>query len=404
MRQAVILVGGVGTRLGELTKLTPKPLLPVGGKPFLEYVLFDLARQGIQSILLAARFQAPQIRDYIANSEVVKQFGLKISISVEPNMAGTGGALFHARDQLEDRFLLLNGDSVIDVNILDLSQAAPCSLGTLTVYPVEDASRYGTVKLHNGMIAEFNSRPNAHGPGVVNGGVYVFSKNLVDNLNDQCSLEQDVLPLLADKGLLAAFQTTGFFLDIGLPDSYAYAQTALPQRQRKPAIFFDRDGVLNRDYGHVGSVDRFEWIPGAMETIRLLNDTGHYVFVVTNQAGVAKGKYSEDNVRALHQYMQRELSACGAHIDDFRYCPFHPEGSVTAYRQSSDWRKPEPGMLLDILKHWPIDEAASLVIGDKSTDVQAAESAGLRGILFNGNDLFQFWHTLSSAQIRTLRK
>ena len=304
-------MGGFGTRLGELTKTTPKPLLPVGGKPFLDYVFFDLARQGITSIVLAARYHAPQMDAFIHESETIKRFSLKVSISIEPKPAGTGGALFHARHLLEDRFLLLNGDSVIDVNILALAQVAPEALGTLTVCPVEDASRYGTVRIHDGKIAEFSARPPVPGPGIVNGGVYVFHKQLLDFLNDQCSLEQDVLPQLAATGLLAAFQTTGFFLDIGLPESYAIAETALPQRQCKPAAFFDRDGVLNLDHGHVGSVDRFDWMPGAKQTIRHLNENGHYVFVVTNQAGVAKGKYSEENVRALHQHMQCDLADAG---------------------------------------------------------------------------------------------
>ena len=384
-------MGGFGTRLGELTKTTPKPLLPVGGKPFLDYVFFDLARQGITSIVLAARYHAPQMDAFIHESETIKRFSLKVSISIEPKPAGTGGALFHARHLLEDRFLLLNGDSVIDVNILAMAQVAPEALGTLTVCPVEDASRYGTVRIHDGKIAEFSARPPVPGPGIVNGGVYVFHKQLLDFLNDQCSLEQDVLPQLAATGLLAAFQTTGFFLDIGLPESYAIAETALPQRQCKPAAFFDRDGVLNLDHGHVGSVDRFDWMPGAKQTIRHLNENGHYVFVVTNQAGVAKGKYSEEDVRALHQHMQRDLASVGVHVVDFRFCPYHPQGTIAAYRQNSDWRKPAAGMLLDLVKHWPIDLDASVLIGDKTSDLDAAQSAGLRGLLFEGDNLYEFW-------------
>jgi D,D-heptose 1,7-bisphosphate phosphatase len=398
LRQAVILVGGLGTRLGELTKSTPKPLLPVAGRPFLDYVLFDLARQGINSVLLAARFQAPQIDRYIADSEAIKRFGLDVSVSVEPKPAGTGGALFHLREQLDERFLVLNGDSVIDVNVLALAQAAPDALGTLTVYPVPDASRYGTIEVNDGRLAVFNSRPNAAGPGLVNGGVYVFNKAILNHLKPECSLEQDIFPNLAASGELAAFKTSGFFLDIGVPESYAFAQTALPQRQRKPAVFFDRDGVLNLDHGHVGTADRFEWTAGARETIRLLNDTGHYVFVATNQAGVAKGKYAEVDVLAVHQHMQRELAEMGAHIDDFRYCPFHPDAVVEVYRRISDWRKPQPGMLLDLMEKWPVDASRSVLIGDQSTDIEAASAAGLKGLRFMGDDLLRFWQSIQNEQ------
>lgn len=401
LQQAIILVGGLGTRLGELTKSTPKPLLPVGGTPFLDYLLFDLARQGIKSIILAARFQAPQIDQYILTSPVIKRFGLTVTLSVEPSQAGTGGALYHARDQLEERFLLLNGDSVVDVNVLALAQVDAEALGTLSVYPVADASRYGTIEVVAGKIAVFNSRPNVTGPGVVNAGVYVFSKSIIDHLKPECSLEQDVLPQLAADGELAVFETSGFFLDIGMPESYAFAQTAMPRRQRKPAVFFDRDGVLNHDHGHVGSADRFEWMAGACETIRLLNDQGYYVFVVTNQAGVARGRYTEADVLALHQHMQQELAVMGAHIDDFRYCPFHPEAVVEVYRKNSEWRKPRPGMVLDLIAQWPIDVNASVLIGDQPTDIEAAKAASVKGLQFDGSDLLKFWQTYKSERTRT---
>lgn len=160
--------------------------------------------------------------------------------------------------------------------------------------------------------------------------------------------------------------------------------------ERRPAVFFDRDGVLNEDVGYLHRFEDLRWIEGALEAIALANRSGYLVFVITNQSGVARGYYDEAAVETLHLAMRESALGTGARIDDFRYCPFHVDGTVEAYRRDSDWRKPRPGMILDLMAHWPVDAARSLVIGDRQSDLAAAAAAGLRGCLFGGGNLADF--------------
>lgn len=158
----------------------------------------------------------------------------------------------------------------------------------------------------------------------------------------------------------------------------------------RPAAFLDRDGVLNIDDGYIGTRDRIRWMPGAATAIRTLNEAGYFVFVITNQSGVARGMFSEQDVRDLHDWMRSELQRDGARIDDFRFCPHLTAGSVANYAVDCDCRKPKPGMLRDLMTAWPVRAQGSFVIGDKPSDVKVAQAVELPGFLFAGGDLAAF--------------
>lgn len=392
IRQCAVLAGGLGTRLGARTAQTPKPMLPVAGRPFLAWLLREVSRYGVTDILLLTGHLSSVVRDGLDDLRAMLPRHVRITLSEEPSPAGTGGALHHARARLQDRFLLVNGDSLFDC---DLPAAlaiedAPEVMGRLMLRQVADASRYGVVETRDGVVTAFRERGAAGVPGTMNGGVYVLDRRILDHVGADCSLERDVLPGLAAAGLLRGTVGSGWFIDIGIPADLARAGAEVPAHLTRPALFLDRDGVCNVDHGWVGTRDRFEWMPGAKAAISLAHRRGCHVFLVTNQAGVARGLYDEAAVQGLHAWMLDEAIAAGGTIDDVRYCPFHPDAAVPEYRQVSPWRKPAPGMILDLLRAWDLDAACCALVGDQPTDMQAASAAGIAGHHYTGGDLAAF--------------
>lgn len=159
----------------------------------------------------------------------------------------------------------------------------------------------------------------------------------------------------------------------------------------RPALFLDRDGVLNEDPGYVYRWEDFHWIEGAREAVAAFNAAGWWVFVVTNQSGVGRGYYTEADVHALHVRMTESLAEVGGHVDAYYYCPHHPDAPDPAYRHPDPPdRKPNPGMLLRAMADWPVDAARSLMVGDKDGDIEAGRRAGVRALKFKGGDLRAF--------------
>jgi len=337
--------------------------LMVGGRSCLGWLLREFIRYGVTDFLLLA--------DRVPGG-LPAQLPRPVRIDLAPPppaAAGSGGALWHVRDRLQERFLWCDGTRLFDWNLAAL---------------LADAAGDGPAVI--GRMVRFAS---GIANGVDNGldsGIGLFRRALRDHLHQAGSLADDVAPGLAGRGLLLA-TTVDHRFDRGGDDP---DPAAIVGRLRRKALFLDRDGVLNVDHGYVGSRERFEWVEGAREAIRYASQAGWHVFVVTNQSGVARGMFTEYAVRELLDWMVDQARASGGTIDDVRYCPFHPEAAVSAYRQAHPWRKPLPGMVLDLMRAWEVDPQVAVMVGDQASDMAAAAGAGIAGHLFPGGNLFGF--------------
>lgn len=201
-----------------------------------------------------------------------------------------------------------------------------------------------------------------------------------------------------------ALSCQGSLRGAGVTGGGSLCRDAGSEKPRRGAVFLDRDGVLNQDKGFVWQIAEFKWMQGAREAIKFLNEFNLFVFVVTNQSGVARGYFTERDVVNLHRWMAQELEKDGAHIDAFRYCPHHKEAVSPQYRKACECRKPEPGMILELLDTWPVDRERSVLIGDRPSDFEAAQRAGIKAFAFNGGNLAEFVRkVLGSSALWPLR-
>ena len=380
IRQAVILVGGKGTRLGALTQAIPKPMLPIAGdRPFLDYLLEMIERHGYQDILLLGGYLG-EVLEAAYDGRRIGDATIRVLLEKVP--LGTAGALTIAREHLDPRFLMMNGDAFFDINLRALEQAShrTGAMATLALRSVPDAARYGRVIEEQGSVVAFLEKDaNRPGQGIINGGIYVLKREVLDLVHDlPCSLEQDVFPALVERGEIQGVRFDGYFLDIGLPETLEQGHRELPNVRARPAAILDRNALVN---SVDENVEAFEWMRGAVEAIRELNDRGYYVFVIDRQRTRDGGE-----ARRLNAVIQERLAAEGAHVDRF-------DGDLA---HSAD---------IAAISEWPIVRERSFFMGVSGDHIEAARSLGISGHVFDGGDLSRLIgsHLAQSAPTATQR-
>ncbi len=399
--QVIILAGGFGTRLQSVVKDVPKPMADISGKPFLSYLLTHLKNFGATDVVLSVGYLQEKIVEHFGDYFL----GMKVSYAREDKPLGTGGAIVNSLQFIDKNkpVVVVNGDTFLQINYQNLLKffAEKKSRLTLVLRKMDDCSRYGRVVIdENSLIQNFEEKSSEQKSGFINGGIYVLDPKIFSEfaISESFSFESDFLMKNLKSLEPQGFTVNEYFIDIGIPDDYARAKKELPQLIKNKALFLDRDGVINIDHGHVFEISKFQFVEGIFELCKRAQDLGYLLIVVTNQAGIAKGFYSEEQFLELTKWMKNEFAKRQIKITKVFYCPYHLESKIEKYRQDSFDRKPNPGMILKAIEEFNIDPQESLIIGDKETDIEAAqkakiaqqflvqESADLKKLSLFGND------------------
>lgn len=380
IKEAIVLAGGLGSRLRDAVPGLPKCLAPVAGRPFLSHLVDYLRLQGIERFVFSLGYEGEMIEAYLRENYATLDF----VIAMEKDPAGTGGGIKLALTKtVSETVLVANGDTLFRISVKELEEMhrrnnAEC---TLALKPLQQFNRYGIVETDKkGRIILFREK-QFYENGLVNGGVYLLNKQafLARPLNGTFSFEKDYLEKFSEEGKFFGLVQPGYFIDIGIPEDYQRAQNDL----RRPALdlkqidktwtlFLDRDGVINEE--RIGEYilhwGEFIFGKGVLDVFKKLGVLFGRVIVVSNQRGVGKGLMTEEALQSIHFEMQREVEIVSGKIDKIYYCTEKDDQCFN--------RKPNPGMALMAIRDFPdIDLAKSIMVGNKPSDMKFGRSAGM---------------------------
>lgn len=392
--ETVIMAGGRGTRISMINSQVPKPMIPIDGKPILQYQMETLKRQGIHEIILVIGHMGEVIQNYFGNGQ---KFDINIRYIVENQPLGTAGALYFLKEDIREDFLLLNGDILFDV---DLDRFWKCHLhrgtmATILTHPNSHPYDSGIIEAdEQGKVTQWLHKEDTRTwyRNRVNAGLHILSPrifSLFPNLQKR-DLDRDILKPLIACGELSIYDSPEYVRDMGTPERYyavkkdiqegKIAAKNLSKKQR--AIFLDRDGTINRYVGFLQDINQFELLEGVSDAIRMINESGYLAIVITNQPVIARGEVSEAELREIHNKMETLLGQQGAYVDAIYYCPHHPDSGFEGERKElkikCNCRKPKPGMLLKAAEEYNIDLASSWMVGDGESDMKAGKAVGCK--------------------------
>lgn len=420
--KVVIMAGGRGTRISQLFPDIPKPLIPIDGVPVLEREIISLREQGFTDLILTVSYKADQIIDYLGDGQ---KLGVKIDYFAEDTPLGNAGALVKMRteEKLEGDFLLLNADSIFDIDfnrMVDYHKEKG-ALATLFTHPNSHPYDSGLIIVDKDRrveqwLTKEDQRPQWY-KNRVNAGLHVLNASVLDVLAKDADrigmvdaatgktikvdLDRQILKPLCGSGQMYCYDSPEYVKDMGTPERYEAVckdfekGTVLAKnlKNKQKAIFLDRDGTINKYVGFLRNIDDFELLPGVAEAIKKINASGYLAIVATNQPVLARGEVTFEQLDEIHNKMETLLGQEGAYLDAIYFCPHHPDkgfgGEVPELKIDCDCRKPKPGMLLKAAEDFNIDLSSSWMIGDGKHDIGAGKNAGCHTVLIGNEDYGQ---------------
>ena len=407
---AVIMAGGKGSRLLSITNdEIPKPMVPVDGKPLLEYQVEKLKSYGIKKIVMIVGHLGEKIVDHFKDG---KDFGVEIDYIFENEPLGTAGAFYYLKDKTDAKdFMLIFGDVFFDMDFdrMEDFHFKNSALTTLLAHPNGHPYDSDLIQTDDtGRVIGFDSKHNVRDywyDNMVNAGIYIINKRLLDLVKEpvKTDFEKDILANQVKLGAnIYAYHTPEYVKDVGTVDrinaTVEELKSGLIQsknlKNKQRAIFIDRDGTMNVSKGFISKADDLELIPGTIDAIKAINKSGALAIVITNQPVIARGECSFEELHNIHNKLKTLLGEKGAFVDDIFYCPHHPdkgfEGEVPELKFDCECRKPKTGMIEEAVKKYNIDLSKSYMVGDSTMDLETARNAGIKSVLvdtgFAGND------------------
>ena len=384
IKQAVIFAGGQGTRLRPLTNNLPKPMVEVGGRPFLEYLIELLRDNGIEEIVILVGYLSEKITEHFGNGE---RFNVSIKYSIGSVDDLTGTRVRNAAPLLASEFLLLYGDNYWPMDLKKLTDFYHSNLavGTLVAYSntygdAEHGRQNNLTVGADGRVThygQFSEDPNLNAVDI---GFFLMKKDIISLMPDEnFSFEQVILPKLIEQSSLFAYTT----------DHPYYAITTVGQLpvvaeflKPKRIIFLDRDGVINQLmtlHDYVKNWEEFEFLPGALDAITKLTQANYKIYIITNQRGISRGLMSDADLTDIHQKMTSKIIKHGGQIADIYYCSHGDD-------ENCDCRKPKPGLLFKAAREHQLNLTKAIFVGDSDSDRMAGEAAGCHTIILESGE------------------
>lgn len=394
--KVVIIAGGMGTRIASINKDIPKAMIPINGKPILEYQIMLAQRYGYSNFIFIIGHLGEHISNYFGNGS---KWHVNIEYYHEQQPLGTAGALAYLKEKLTEDFFVFYGDTIMDFNMNDMLQYHQNKRAdaTLLVHPNDHPYDSDIIDIdRNGEIIHFYNKPHPKDficHNIVNAALFIFSPKILNYIKagEKSYIEKDTLPQCLKNGLrLFGYVSAEYIKDMGTPDRYLAVcndvisgkVAKLNRNNPRPAIFLDRDGTICKEKNLLCKSEDIELIEGVAEAIKYINSKGYLTIIVTNQPVIARNLCSIEELNHIHATLETLLGKSGAYLNAIYYCPHHPDSGYPEerkeYKIKCNCRKPAPGMLLQAAKDWNIDLSNSYMIGDSQRDYEAGVNAHVK--------------------------